>query len=241
MQRSRSLATFAFSCGDSDREHLLLPNRPRKRSSLDTFVIPGRTRIPSHRSEPFDLQLTRNLMHPSAYPKEPNTLAPHHSHDTDSLFGPLNEPGFPSIDGPVPAGESIYRITRDSSPSSKDLDNIVVPPRQHQPRQLSSNNPYRNRRSASSQQQPLTYDGAHDLSLESRITSTSWSTVSKISHRIFSDTSDSSRGYASARYNHGYNELATKYGLPELKLNSTGKGQPCQWIGNLLTANRQHE
>lgn len=59
MQHSKSLGSFR-----SGSTALVPGQRPRARSSLDTFVIPGRTRIPSSKPEPIDLQIAENLLNP---------------------------------------------------------------------------------------------------------------------------------------------------------------------------------
>ena len=59
-----------------------------------------------------------------------------------------------------------------------------------------------------------TYDGADDSVTESRLTSTTWSTVS---HRLFSGSSGSSRTMGASYYRDEYNKLAEKHGLPPLE------------------------
>ena len=229
MQHSKSLNSFAFSCIDSDRENLILPNRPRKRSSLDTFLIPGRTRIPSQKSETLDLQVTQNLLRssmnqlkdPPPYSKEPDPEQHRHSQDHSHAGRPQDSSRESSGTDRLP-GEPIFSIVHQPSPRSRLTEGIVIPPRRLQRRELSSNNPYRHISSPHPPFRP-SYDGAHDyINHESRITSTTWSTVSKLSHRIFSDSSESSRRYSSTKYNHDYNELASKYGLPRLTFASSG-------------------
>ena len=57
MQHSKSLGSFS-----SGSIALVPGQRPRARSSLDTFVIPGRTRIPSSKPEPIDIQIAESLL-----------------------------------------------------------------------------------------------------------------------------------------------------------------------------------
>ena len=60
MQHSKSLRSFS-----SDSTAPILGQRPRSRSSLDTFVIPGRTRIPSNKPQPIDIQIAEALLDPT--------------------------------------------------------------------------------------------------------------------------------------------------------------------------------
>ena len=72
MQHSKSLRSFS-----SESTAPILEQRPRSRSSLDTFVIPGRTRIPSNKPQPIDIQIAEALLDPKlALPKRnsPNTM-----------------------------------------------------------------------------------------------------------------------------------------------------------------------
>ena len=223
MQHSKSLGSLALSCVDSDREHLLPPNRPRKRSSLDTFVISGRTRIPSHKSDLFDVELTQNLLRsgmnrlsdPPPYTERPNRTPDSHS-QRHSLH--------PKHD--APPVEYIHDVARD--PAHADSQGELnaapcIPSRRKHHVELASNNPYRLRVSSSVPSPGQTLDGTQEYNSEARITSTTWSTISKVSRRIFSDSSDTSRAYTTAKYNHAFNELAARYALQQLTIPSHGK------------------
>ena len=82
MQHSKSLRSFS-----SDSAAPILRQRPSSRSSLDTFVIPGRTRIPSNKPQPIDIQIAEALLDSTmALPKREssNDMAfAHHRKDSE--------------------------------------------------------------------------------------------------------------------------------------------------------------
>ena len=229
MHHSKSFASIAFSCVDSDKQNLIRSKRPRQRSSLDNLVIPGRTRIPSHKSEDFDLQLTKNLLKssmaqlraPPPYTAEP-LPSQHPSTRQSSARQPHRSRNSSSSINTAAAEQSIYRIAPTPSPKKVRRSDLVIPIRRHQQGELVSGHLLHNNPLRPSSKLQRSYDGAHDYQQESRITSTTWSTVSRISNRIFSDSSSSSREFASAKYSCDYNEIATKLGLPELSQPSNG-------------------
>ena len=197
--------------------------RPRARSSLDTFVIPGRIRIPTKEPNQADLQITQGLLNHSM--KQPPSNQP-------QFRGPrrlsANLSGFPPTgDGspaPRPASRAASRtgsrrkqvhrpsvvvrarpaITLQPPPRYGSREVIIVP---HQrPRRNSSNN---------HQESHLgTYDGPDDAPevtpLSSRMTSMSWSTLSQ---RVFTDSSASTRHSGASYFLDEYNQLAEKHGL----------------------------
>jgi hypothetical protein len=57
MQHSRSLGSSS-----SDSTAPILRKRPQSRSSMDTFLIPGRTRIPSNKPQSADIQIAEALL-----------------------------------------------------------------------------------------------------------------------------------------------------------------------------------
>lgn len=68
------------------------------------------------------------------------------------------------------------------------------------------------------------YDGANESSYGSRVTSTTWSSVSKLSASNFTQFAGSSHGPMRAKCNEEYNALASKHDLPPLFLPSSGEG-----------------
>ena len=68
------------------------------------------------------------------------------------------------------------------------------------------------------------YDGANESSYGSRVTSTTWSSVSKLSAPNFTQFAGSSHGLMRAKCNEEYNALAGKHDLPPLLVPSSGEG-----------------
>ena len=224
MQHSRSLGSFVSSCIDSDTENLLPDNRPRNRSSLDTLIIPGRIRIPSQKADPLDEELAQNLLksamaHARAPPPYSENSRPSPHQQRLASFSSEGSASDQHVQYHV--GDSIYRIGPLPTPRIGSRDNIVVPHRRHHRNERESNYPHPSKQSSHSPRYRPTYDGALDSSQESRVTSTTWSTVSKVSHRIFSDSSSEVRD--TSRFQDQYNNLATKHGLPEFALPPMGE------------------
>lgn len=91
---------------------------------------------------------------------------------------------------------------------------IIVPPQRPQPHVRQPAPRALTPISSQDDTNPQTYDGADDSPTESRLTSTTWSTVS---HRIFTDSSGSSRTMGASYYRDEYNKLAQTHGLPQLE------------------------
>ena len=232
MQHSKSLVSFTYSCVDSDTDNLLGPNRPRNRSSLDTFLIPRRTRIPSHNPDPFDVQITQNLLKSSmdALSQDPSPSAKHVESRSDHHPIKSTPPTDSDFEHDVHygVGESLYRFSPSASrpeprpvrPGIGSRHGLVVHkgrPHLHGARAHAPRNEIQ--RHESSKQKP-TYDGPQDSSCESRVSSTTYSMVSR---RVFTDSSGSSREYSGSRFNEEYNHLAAKHGLPEIDLTQNGE------------------
>ena len=224
MQHSESHRSFTSSSVDSDAENLLGTCRPRNRSSLDTFVIPGRTRFPSHKTDPFDEAIVQNLLKSNmTHARDP----PPYTEDSLTSLNQQRSTSFPSeVSAPgqharYDVGESLYRIGPQQAPRVGSCNNIILPHRRCHGGVNVSNSPYYANQSPLSSRRRPTYDGAFDSSHESRVTSTTWSTVSRVSHRIFSDSSVNSRD--TSRFHDQYNDLAIEYGLPELALSPMGE------------------
>ena len=221
MQHSRSLGSFASLCADSETERLIVPPRPRNRSSLDTFVIPGRTRIPSHNPEAFDVQVTQSLLRSSmdALPRQPPPYTRPAERQSDREYtssAPSTGSQF-NHDVHYEVGESLYRLKPNASQQSAGLCNgshngRVIPHRRPHKGELRIETSIAPPQQSAILKQEPNYDGAHDSGRESRVTSTTYSVISR---RIFTDSSGSSGGGA-VRFNEEYNYLAAKHGLPEI-------------------------
>ena len=214
MQHSKSFAQFGPS---EQQRQASTQTRARRRSSLDTFVIPGRTRLPSSKASTFDLHVTQGLLNSSLL-KSPrrNMLS------AENLeWSPETSPaGCMPRRGVIASrsGPAHHRvrpdIVRRPPPRFGGREVIIVP--SHRPRPHVQ-------QPTSQPQAPIplpehenvqTYDGADESATESRLTSMTWSTVS---HRVISDSSGSSRTMGGSYYRDEYNKLAEKHGIPRLE------------------------
>ena len=197
--------------------------RPRARSSLDTFLIPGRIRVPSRDPNPSDLQITQELLNHSM--KQPPSRQPR-LRGPKALSGNFSEIARTQDGSPAPratsrAGSRTGSIRKQHHRSTTHLRvrpaiTLQPPPRFGSreviivPHQRPRNEP-----SISFQEDhQKTYDGANDVleepHLPSRMTSMSWSTLSQ---RIFTDSSTSTRHSEASYFLEEYNQLAEKHGL----------------------------
>ena len=207
MQHSKSFVHFAPS---EQQRQASTQTRAQRRSSLDTFVIPGRTRLPSSKASTFDLQVTQGLLNSSLLQSPRKNMSSAESLGWSPEISPAGcIPRRGAIPGP--SGPPRHRvrpdIVRRPPPRFGGREVIIVPPQRPRPQPLAP---------VSSQEHPneQTYDGADESATESRLTSMTWSTVS---HRVFSDSSGSSRTMGASYYRDEYNKLAEKHGLPRLE------------------------
>lgn len=200
-----------------------LGTKPRARSSLNTFLIPGRIRVPSRDPNPADLQITQELLNHGM--KQPPSRQPR-LRGPKALSGNFSEVAQTQDGSPAPRATSRAAsrtgsirkqphrppvhlrarpaITLQPPPRFGSREIIVVP---HQrPRNDSS--------IIFQEDHHETYDGANDVldeaHLPSRMTSMSWSTLSQ---RIFTDSSTSTRYSGASHFLEEYNQLAGKHGL----------------------------
>ena len=219
MQISKSFANFG---PPENQRKASTHTRAQRRSSLDTFVIPGRTRLPSSKASAFDLQVARTLLDSSLIQSPRRNMLPAENHE----WSPENSPAgcIPRRGAnPGPSDPSHHRVRTDivrrPPPRFGGREVIIVPPQRprphvHQPvTQSSTPTPSQEHENVQS------YDGVDDSVTESRFTSTTWSTVS---HRIFSDSSGSSRTMGASYYRDEYNKLAEKHRLPRLEAAPNG-------------------
>ena len=219
MQYSKSFAHFAPS---EQQRQASTQTRARRRSSLDTFVIPGRTRLPSSKASAFDLQVTQGLLNP-------NLLGPPKSNMTSAENFELSPETSPA--GCMPrrgassgsSGPLHHKVRPDivkrPAPRFGGREVIIVRSQRSRPH-VHHPGPQATVQILSQEHtnvQP--YDGADDSPPESRLTSTTWSTVS---HRIFTDSSGSSRTMGASYYRDEYNKLAERHGLPRLEATLDG-------------------
>lgn len=227
---SRGLASIATSV---DTTNKLIENRPRARSSLDTFVIPGRTRIPSTKPDATDVQLTQSLLNATMhqYPPPPPAYTAAVK-DQSSAKLQRKHPAVPVETEPAEAlGHSqrhpvLYKVRSDIAkrppPRLGGRDLIIVPHRRPIMNEAEAQNQNQGFLSNSEGERThaAAYDGAQDSGRGSRLTSMTWSTVS---HRVFTDSSHSSRGLEVSNAVKEYNSLATLHGLPELAETPLGR------------------
>lgn len=197
--------------------------RPRARSSLDTFIIPGRTRLPSSKLDPTDIQIAQSLLtHGVMQPQDkqrPIRPGPHRSSQTKSSSirdgSPAARPGSRTkhlLRPPVPMRVR-PAIAMQPPPRFGSREVIVVPhqrPREDGFQQIHAITTIQD------QGQDQAYDGADEpeqpgnMHIPSRMTSMTWSTLS---HRVFTDSTCSSRRSGASYFKDEYNQLAEKHGI----------------------------
>ena len=215
MQYSKSFAYFALP--DQQRQPST-QTRARRRSSLDTFVIPGRTRLPSRKASTFDLQVTQGLLNsgPPQPPRRTMTSAEIHEWSPEtSPAGCMTRRGANSSSSGPLHHRARPDLVKRPPPRFGGREVIIVPPQRPRPHTHQPAHQTLAPRIPREYVDVETYDGADESNNESRLTSTTWSTVS---HRFFSDSSGSSRTQEASYYRDEYNTLADKYGLPRLEV-----------------------
>lgn len=202
MRPAKSSASSARSTGEAEQDS---PRLKRARSSMDTFVIAGRTRLPSSSAlmpETVDMQIAESLLatEPSIPSQQPV------SDNAEKVEG----------SGPKP----FRRHTRHDEAPPKQLHHglNVLPTSTTDSNQrgivvgqdlVVSTRPLVIGRARGRNYIPLT--SRHASLRSSNKTSATWSTVS---HRIFTDSTGSSRMHETLEFIELYNELALKHGLP---------------------------
>jgi len=217
-------------------KHIELTNsqRARRRSSLDTFVIPGRTRVPSSKNskssetDVTDFLITQGLLRHSMMQlpnKQPSSIQELQYQGRGSWSG---------TSSPRSGKKSSNRIQK--RPSRVRAELVMQPPPRYGSRHFLHVPPQRPRIDApqpaaqivlpptsAEHDQVQTYDGANEAPdsghAASRMMSMTWSTVS---HRIFTDSSGSSRRSGASYYLIEYNQLAEKHGLRPMPEASSG-------------------
>lgn len=202
-------------------------NRPRRRrSSLDTFVIPGRTRLPSSRvshPEPMDLKIAQSLLNAesgvlprqSSYLGKVDALNPPKRRRSNAPLQRIEDskeliPDSPStfhLDIPSPGSDDPLNI----GSQDHQVDGIDGHPFPHHTSHMGSGS---GRQDLENHDLPIPYDAPNDVSSNgSRKTTSTWTTVSG---RNFTSSSAGSQRLDYGLSNKEYNRLATGHGLSEL-------------------------
>ena len=222
MQHSRSFGSFVERISSKES----INTKPRGRSSLDSFLIPGRTRVPSNKPEAIDVEIAQHLLDPKMIRTVPPTS------DDENQIPPRGTSRNirTATSGPEVRQASDIEPSKDAQPVSGARRSETSPNKN--PFVMAGREPLiiPHRRPRSSDQQSRTerkdppsphykandgvYDGASGTSYESRVTSMTWSTVS---HRILSDSSGSSQGLGALEALGLYNRLAGENGILELE------------------------
>lgn len=258
MQHSKSHGSFS-----SGHTSLITRQRPRARSSLDTFVIPGRTRIPSSKPDPIDIQIAETLLNPiterlirgsqgemSSSVKREDAEAQRllttfgiqvspKPKTSSKQFAPHGECQRPktSLSGAEPSSlytlqppqQSLYKVRPEISkrppPQIGGRDILIVPPQRS--RKVGASPPLKRlghtaprKVTPPTSQARAFYDGAIGSSYELRTTSMTWSTIS---HRMLTDSSESSQCLQAPESLEEFNRLARQHGIPSMEKCPGGK------------------
>ncbi len=219
MQHSKSFVHFAPS--DQQRQ-ASTQTRAQRRSSLDTFIIPGRTRLPSSKASTFDLHVTQGLLDSSLLRSSRKTMSSAESLEWSPEISPAGcMPRKGAVSGPSGPPHQRIRpdIMRRPPPRFGGREVIIVPPQRSRPYVHQPAPQPLAPVSSQEHENVQTYDGADESVAGSRLTSMTWSTIS---HRVISDSSGSSRAMGASYYRAEYNKLAEKHRLPQLEVAPDG-------------------
>ncbi len=224
MRNPRNLHSAAPLLPNSaDMAYVESTERFRHRSSLDTFVIPGRTRVPSSRvglPEPMDIQIAQGLLNPDSVKvpeKQSHRVEKHGWLAPRARKSPMSK-GKARSNDETSVPTSLNRYTHKSRKAPLTFigrELLVVPQHKQHTQQHGKVLQDREHLLQAYEDVPRdSFDGAQ--SDGSRVTSTTWSTIS---HRIFSNSSSNAQNRASSKSVEEYNVLALKHGLSPLALN----------------------
>lgn len=206
--------------------------RSRARSSLDTFIIPGRTRLPSSKPDLTDIQITQSLLtHGVMQPQDKQRSIrpePHRSSRTKSSSirdgSPAARPRSRTkrlLRPPVPMRVR-PAIAMQPPPRSGSREVIVVP---HQRPRKDGFQQIHAITTIQDQGQDQAYDGADEpeqpgnIHTPSRMTSKNWGTLN---HRVLTDSTCSSRRSGASYFKDEYNQLAEKHGIRRMAAAPSG-------------------
>jgi hypothetical protein len=223
MRMSKSFAAL------TSNSEAVSPDRnrpPRRRSSLDTFVIPGRTRLPSSRvshPEPMDLKIAQSLLNAesgvlprkSSYPGKVDALNPPKRRRSNAPLQRIEDskdlisdsPSKYHLDIPGPRSDDPLNI----GSQDHQVDGIDEHPFPHHTSHIGSGS---GSQDLGNYDLPISHDAPNDVSSNgSRNTTSTWTTVSG---RNFTSSSAGSQRLDSGPSIKEFNRLATEHGLSEL-------------------------
>lgn len=224
MQKLKSINSSAPT---TEHTEFIRGTRSQRRSSLDTFVIPGRTRLPSSQSSQnaTDIQVAQALLNHNlgqqsikmaARGAQGRKVLAHEHSSTPVTYTNL-----------LQSTHRVSDVNTRLPPSRGSGPEILVvsPHRRSKTEVLQATPQHFVTTTTAAETEPVygkTYDGANDSNHTgnvSRMTSMTWSTVSQ---RVFSESSGSSRASRASEFKQEYNDLAKKHGLPTLTGGSEG-------------------
>lgn len=234
--------------------------RSQRRSSLDTFVIPGRTRLPSSRTsksslssqDATNIQIAQTLLDHSMMPRsrpprvEP---APHHA-GGGGLISRLRPSPTPR-----PGGRRLTRFTRrhdhispqftprpqrqsgmiQPAPRYSDQDASILPRHRTRETQTPQTIPHLSVTDTTDDPFEDQTDGPGDADGSRHLSRMTSTTFSMASHRLVSDSSASSGASRASDFRHEFNTLAEQHGLPLLTGSSGYNGKFMKSIGIVST------
>jgi len=226
MQKSKSINSLAPTTEHT--EFIRRTRSPRhRRSSFDTFVIPGRTRLPSSKSsqDSTDIQVAQALLNHNlgqqssrmaARGAQGRKVLAHEHSSTPTAYANLPQSTH--------LGPDVNTRLPPSSGSGPEI--LIISPHRRSKTEVSQATPQLFvTATTATKTEPVsgkTYDGVNDSNEAgnvSRMTSMTWSTVSQ---RVFSESSGSSRASRALEFKQEYNDLAEQHGLPTLIGESEG-------------------
>ena len=202
MRPTKNSASSARSTSDAEQDR---PGLKRARSSMDTFVIAGRTRLPSSSAlmpETVDMQIAESLL--ATEPSIPSQQPVSDNAEKVAASGPKPSRRHARHDeAPRKQLRQGLNVLPTSTTDSNQRGIVVGQDL------VVSTQPLVISRARGQNYIPLI--SRHTSLRSSNKTSATWSTVS---HRIFTDSTGSSRMHETLEFIELYNELALKHGLP---------------------------
>jgi len=235
MQKSNRTLSFGPS---TEHTKVTREVRSRPRSSLDTFVISGRTRLPSSRTsiltdssqDATNIQIAQTLLDRGARPRSrqpPISAVPRNSLGGSREFAqrsPISRSGSGRHTMAHPT--TPRRIKRQGvfmgTPTNHNYDVISISPRRRTEAPAPQATPHHSVTDLAEDPFQDQTDGPNDTAGSrqvSRMASMSWSSISQ---RNISNSSASTQASRASDYRHDYNVLAEDHGLPLLSSDLSG-------------------
>lgn len=243
MQYRKSLGSFLRP--NTGKVPVSQRRRRGARSPLDTFVIPGRTRVPSAKPKPIDVEVAQNLLRRNmSRTTSERSLSPvdDHAHIgqspspvDDKASDRAQTPDSPCSNHPVLPLTSneppLFLQPIHYKPLPDPPSTASPPPRVRRHKAVAHGRPRRKTVQQSRRPRQVTtppseedrtgYDGTLGSSFESTVTSIEWTSIG---HRgSIMDSSSSSQDVPFFGDLDEYNQLARRNGIPEMKNESGGK------------------